>query len=365
MTETSVESLHIWDLFDLGRLDQHLNDGYVKMRSHPELPLVIYNYAEKTAYEREWDVITSGCRGLICHEDGTVVARPWAKFFNLGEHPEGAFDMDAPVEVTDKQDGSLGILVLGYGAPFLATRGSFESEQAQHATAVYRERYDGMWDPRPGLTYLFEIVYPENRIVLDYGEKDDLILLGATETATHRTLGPDDIPEWPGPRTQVFAYRTLREALEAEPRPNAEGVVVRFPESGAMLKLKQADYMELHRIVTGLNARVVWEHALAGDLMALLDALPDEFRAWAVDLARDLSTTAAEIAEQVDLAHDEILTRLPDGWTRKDYAIEAVKHPHKALLFLVLDGKSTREHIWKGLRPSGDLVPRYMGQDVA
>ncbi len=33
-------------------------------------------------------------------------------------------------------------------------------------------------------TYLFEIIYPENRIVIDYGDSDDLILLSIINNET-------------------------------------------------------------------------------------------------------------------------------------------------------------------------------------
>ena len=80
--------------------------------------------------------------------------------------PHPAVDLEAAVEVTDKHDGSLGIL---YPAPdgrnAVATRGAFESAQALHASELYRREYERAWRPESGWTYLWEIVYPANRIV--------------------------------------------------------------------------------------------------------------------------------------------------------------------------------------------------------
>lgn len=54
---------------------------------------------------------TRTCRGLIVHSTtGRVLARPWAKFVNHGRPEAETLDLAAPVEVTDKLDGSLGIL---------------------------------------------------------------------------------------------------------------------------------------------------------------------------------------------------------------------------------------------------------------
>ena len=124
-------------------------------------------------------------------------------------------------------DGSLGILVPTPGGYEIATRGSFSSDQARHATKVWRERYAGT-EVRPGVTYLFEIVYPGNRIVVDYGDLDDLVLLGGVEIRTGRPVAAADLP-WTGPKVATFDFPTLGEALAAPPRAGAEGFVLRFP----------------------------------------------------------------------------------------------------------------------------------------
>lgn len=69
------------------------------------------------------------------------------------------------------------------------------------------------------MTVLVEIVYPANRIVLDYGGLDDLILLGAVDIATGRTFGPGAVPGWPRPVIDSFAYATLAEANDKDYRP--------------------------------------------------------------------------------------------------------------------------------------------------
>jgi RNA ligase len=64
---------------------------------------------------------------------------------------------------------------------------------------------------------------------------------------------------WTGPMTEVFAYPSFAAALAAEERPGKEGLVVESLVGGGMLKLKQADYIAMHRIVTGVTARSLWE----------------------------------------------------------------------------------------------------------
>ena len=290
--------MRISDLMDVKDLGEMIHQGYVRTRSHPTSPgLMILNYTEKAQYERVWNLVTGQCRGLIVTDvhdgDGEIVARPFDKFFNYGEIAN-ALDPTARVEVTDKADGSLGILFFTDETGWrIATRGSFESEQAIHATALLRRKYLARWAPKKQVTYLFEIVYPENRIVLDYGDQDDLILLGARSVTTGTEWGPDFDRFWPGPRVQVFEHETLAEALEEPDRRNAEGLVVRFLDDHAAgsfrIKIKQEDYVRLHKLVTGLNEKSVWEHlAGGGSLPALVAEIPDEFHEWVTITAENL-----------------------------------------------------------------------------
>ncbi|SET52023.1 RNA ligase [Nonomuraea wenchangensis] len=356
---------HIWDLFDLEYLEKCIEAGYVRVQEHPTEPLEIYNYTEKTQYEGVWDVVTRTCRGLIVDEQGAIVARPFAKFFNYGDPLAGDLDLSAPAEVIDKMDGSLGILHPTSAGYAVATRGSFTSMQAAHATAVFRARY-GDFEPPPGMTVLFEVVYPENRIVCDYGGADDLFLLGAVDIATGAVVGPDWVSGWDGPQATVFSVRTLGEALAMPPRPGAEGLVVRMLDSGHMVKLKQADYVALHKVITGLNARGVWELLGAGKSVAdICEPLPDEFHQWVKDLAGRLTQEADDLLYDTEQFHDKILGRLPEGWTRKDYALEAAKSTLRPWLFNLLDGKDPRPAIWRTLRPSGDMRPVTFSEDAA
>ena len=74
------------DELDFGDLDRLLAEHYVREERHPRADLWIYNYTEKATYKRYWTPLTMACRGLILDADRTVVARPFPKFFNLGEH---------------------------------------------------------------------------------------------------------------------------------------------------------------------------------------------------------------------------------------------------------------------------------------
>jgi putative RNA ligase len=343
------------DLFALEDLDQALEEGLVRVQDHPRLPLRIFNYTERAQYAQAWTPVTLACRGLIVDANGAIVARPLPKFFNYGQANPPALDLDAPVRVTDKADGSLGIIYPTPGGLAVATRGSFASDQAVHATEILRTRY-ATFQPPPGLTVLVEIIYPANRIVVDYGDMDDLMLLGAVEIATGRTFGPEAVPAWPGPVVATFAHATLADALAAPPRPNREGLVVWFPTADLRLKIKYDEYVRLHRIVTGLNARAVWERLAAAQ--DPFDGIPDEFHDWVAAVVTALTDGIEAHAAEVERAFAAIVADLPADFQRRDFAEIAARHPLRALLFLRLDGRDLRGQLWQKARPAADWVPR-------
>ncbi|MBG0818749.1 RNA ligase [Planomonospora sp. ID82291] len=380
---STLTDLHLTDLFDMGDLTRAVDDGFVRRQHHPDpaLGLTIWNYTDVTQYQRHWTDVTLTCRGLITDASGRVVARPYAKFFNYGEARGLVIHLDAPALVTDKLDGSLGILYPDGDGYAIATRGSFASEQARHATRVWRERYAHRFAPAPGITYLFEIIYPGNRIVVDYNGLDDLVLLGGVEIATGTPIDAETI-DWPGPKVTTFAYATLREALSAPPRPGAEGFVVRLPDADHVtVKIKQADYIALHRILTQVTARTVWEFCavsackhlidrpkwwgsllgmdparaeqildLGPDWLAtLVDGVPDEFHAWLRSTIDGLHARVQELlAELTELAE---LARFVYGSDRKAMAAELLTHEHCGAIFHLLDGKDLTTYFWRHVYP--------------
>ncbi|SDT77229.1 RNA ligase [Actinoplanes derwentensis] len=340
------------DVLDPAALAAAIDSGLVRTQRHPTLPFVIYNYTEACQYSGAWTPVTLACRGLVVDAEGRVAARPFPKFFNHDQLQAPRLDPGARVEVTDKADGSLGVIYHDGTGWAVATRGSFASDQARHATELLRARYSSFVPP-PGLTVLVEIVYPGNRIVLDYQGLDDLILLGAVEIATGRSHGPSAVPDWPGPVVETFGFATFAEALAAAPRDGREGLVVHFTEADQRVKIKYADYVRLHRLVTGLTPRSVWEIlAAGGDLEALTEPLPDEFHAWVDGIATGLIAEVEEAATLVEATFGTIIAALPEGWGRKEFAAEALRTEYRAELFLRLDDKDYRPGLWQRVRPA-------------
>src|ERR1035437_3098499 len=140
-------------------LQKMLDEKYVSVQKHPEADLFIYNYTKKTQYENIWNSITNITRGLILDKDMNVVSRSFDKFRNIQEHEP--FEIPKlPFIVTEKMDGSCGISYWLNGVPNIATRGSFTSEQAIHATKLLNNKYKHVFGRmRQDLSYIWEIIY--------------------------------------------------------------------------------------------------------------------------------------------------------------------------------------------------------------
>lgn len=337
---------------DREKLDAMVTEGWLRSQRHPEADLWIYNYTEKTQYENHWTPETLMCRGLILDADGGIVARPFSKFFNYGT-PQAIIPNES-FTVTEKIDGSLGILYYVEGAPAIATRGSFTSEQAREGTAMLK---DYEYEHAPGETPLFEIVYPSNRIVVDYGDRRELVLLAVIDNAT----GRESCMGWSGPVASRIEADDI-DRLHDLASSNAEGFVVAF-ESGHRVKVKFEEYVRLHKIVTGVNARMIWESMRDGDdLDTLLTDIPDEIHDW-------ITTTRSGIEDAymgVEMECVYVFDNRPADADRKALAAYFLaSNANPAVLFRMLDGKTYDDLIWKAIKP-GPLTPdRVFTEDVA
>jgi len=346
------------DILDVGELQRLIADNFITARDHGTLPYKILNYTPKAQFARHWVRETELSRGLIYDtRDNTIHGRPFEKFFNWGER-ETAIP-DEPFAAYEKVDGSLGISYLDAdGLPSVATRGSFNSYQAKRGTQVLRSTYAHTLDKIAALgrvTLCFEIILPEYRIVVDYQGREDLVLLAAFDTDTGCEIDLDE-PRIAGlgfPLAQRYAAATLDEALALIETPlfdGAEGVVVRF-RGGLRLKLKREEYLRLHRIVTGVTPRRIWEMLRDGTppVDRLFSGTPAAFQEWVrVEIDKiQQGRTAIEGASQD--GYRQIVEAAPGD--RKAFALLASRHPQRSILFKLYDGQPYDDIVWKLVRP--------------
>ena len=346
-------------LMSIDELEQEIANGMVTRRFHDDMPWVILNYTPQCQYTWHWTNVTVQCRGLVYDiETNEVVARPFEKFFNW-DQGRGSEVWDSPMPPTgpvirmEKMDGSLGVLCVqhddqGYVvAEHVATRGSFHSEQAEWATTFYYDvvteqantrPQEQVFEPVQGKTYLFEIIYPENRIVVDYGDYKGLVLIDVIDNETGRSdLQEFDDCKWPDKVARKVLNFGFDSGQVAEIPAGDEGFVYLWPEKNYRVKMKSAEYIELHRLVSNLSEKSIWEAMMAGKTPEQIkDGIPDEFHSFVDEAYTKIGSAAADILGEVYKTYGEIIE---DGMSRKDFALKVANHPLKKYLFLVLDGK--------------------------
>lgn len=339
----------------------YLESGMVESNRHDTLPLTIYNYTRECQFESKWDEVTLQCRGLILDDHGVIIARGFNKFFNYEEvENKGEIPVnDEYVYVQEKMDGSLGILFNYAGEWIMATRGSFHSDQAKRGLEILEEKYN-LTKFHQSVAYICEIIYPENRIVVNYEDERIMFLSAVREGrelnwATAKALfhssgileedvvwtAMDNITE------NIFKrYKNLNE-------PDKEGFVLRFHPSNYRVKIKFDEYVRLHRLLTNFSNLDIWNCLRTKtDMSDYLKEVPDEFDSWVKGVINSLNAEFSKI----ELTTKRMLTdALSQGFgSRKELAewvFNNTPREYSGLVLGMMDGKDVDDTIWRMIRP--------------
>jgi RNA ligase len=260
----------------------------------------------------------------------------------------------------------LGIFFYYEGGWVMATRGSFTSDQAVKGYEMMFN-YD-FASLHKDYTYLFEIIYKSNRIVVDY-DFEDVVLLGMVNTKTGyevdlyggdvdvrlknlvSNVGLKVVKKYDG----ISDYRTLKSMV----KNNEEGFVVRF-SNGDRMKIKGEEYLRLHKIMTQVSTTSIWEVLSNGDdIDALLKDVPDEFYKKVKSYVGELKYSHFQISEYCGKHHDSYrYGKYGDKEvepTKKEFAEFVQRNFDKkelhAVMFSMWDKKDYSSIIWKLIRP--------------
>lgn len=358
------------DIVDISTLDDLIIRGYITRRQSGDGHLAILNYTPAAQWAHLWTQETRACRGLIYEQKSLeVVARPFDKFFNMTQ-PHTVPDLTGSELIClPKFDGSLGI-VYHSGRPSVSTRGSLTSDQALWATTWLGEKWPN-WEPPEDITVLVEIIYPQNRIVVNYGDYRGLVCIGARYISTGKLIPPSKLHDlWPGriaepilthfdPHDLSIANPDVATFVESLPKDPQflEGCVFVCYGVDYMVKVKREEYLKVHRLIYGLTEKVIWECLRdTGDFTdCLVSGLPDDAMGWIVDVGSRMLTQHHAMRFEAEAVLADIVSRVGTD-DRKALAQEVTSQPDidYALLFALLDknGSQINKYLWGPLKPT-------------
>ena len=327
-------------------------DDYVKkglIRSQTYKDMTIYQYTEFTQFESLWNNCTLNARGIVFDDDGVLIQRCMPKFFNHDE-PDGIKVEKLMLKeqigvVQEKLDGSLIKITKDEKHGLVITsKASFESDQAKMAKDIVEENN---YDFKEGWTYHFELIHPDNQIVLNYGDERKLVLLAIIDNQTGKDINiyTDDLKF---EKPKLYDYETLLDINALNKDGLHEGVVVNY--GSYRLKYKTDEYIRLHRIVTEFTPKRVWEALSSGQRIDRMN-IPEEFIKWLDDTEKELLQKHDELLNKINQAVIET-----QDMTNKEIALsdnETIKEMRE-YIFATRSGKDVNAKVWKAIKPKGE-----------
>lgn len=253
-------------MIKLEDIQKNYYQRYISIRKHPFIDLYILNYTHLASQKSVWNEITLNSRGLIINKMGEIISYPFRKFFELEQLPLHLIPKTSPLKIYEKLDGSLGIMYWYNGKPYISTRGSFTSYQAIRATEILYKKYANYFQYlKKDYTYLFEIIVPENRIVVDYGETEDLFLLCVMDNVKYKEINIEELINnpFPLPRTLDQNLYTDISKIKEINDTTIEGYVVIF-ENNFRIKIKNQLYKNRYTFYTRTLKKYALNKALHG-----------------------------------------------------------------------------------------------------
>lgn len=267
-----------------------------------------FNYTDQVFYHRIWNEQTIKARGLYLDTvKGTVAARSYDKFFNIGEREETGLDalgdrLQFPLTAYVKENGFLGIVSYDeYTDDLLvACKSTTDSRFAQWFGRMLREHMDpGKWDElkayvrEKNVSFIFECIdmendphiidYPDSRLILldIVHNRMEFLRLAYEEMCAvadrfdlrHKEkafeiLNWQDFFDW---------YQAVREEEYEYEGRKIEGFVLE-DAGGYMVKLKLA-YYRFWKFMRSIS-REVMRKGVISDTSVLTTATANEFYGW-------------------------------------------------------------------------------------
>ena len=326
--------------------------------------LIQGNYSRDVVFEGAWPDEVCNWRGHIYDtSQGRLVARPFEKFFNLGENEKISYAVleqiikdnpGAKFTYWEKVDGTMIIAYWFEGEIHVATRGSLKPivdscypNYHFAAMSMILTKYPGVITAlreMPFTTLVFELVWAKGRenLVTKYKE-DDLYLIGmldekfdysSREIKSCAEAFKLKIPEIYD--FNDFAGCVLTAEFTCDERIS-EGYVVAIELGQKVLKrvkIKTQQYRDIKRLMHGVNSKDLLDKILDGTIYEFLGKTPKELQVRVVDYLEKYAYILSKSFEYYKpLSHIQV---------QKDFALEVlgkVPKPFQKYMFALRNGR--------------------------
>jgi len=296
----------------------------------------VYTLLVYSQYDSDFNVpIVRECRGVIFRNDQDFrpVCVPFFKFGNYGEGYCPDIDWES-ARVQEKVDGSI-IKCWHDDGWHVSTNGMIDARRAHlndDTDRSYQELFDeaakksGLSFDKldPDCTYLFELIGPDNRVIVPYPESK-LIHLGTRNNKTLREFDVDIGIAKP----KQYPFRSVDECVTAaKALPfNEEGYVV-VDKYWNRVKIKSPAYVAAHHLRNNgvVTAARIVDFLLTGEAVEFLTYFP-EYTEEVERVQNTIRTIIGELASRVA----ELSQRTFEN--QKEFALLVKDDPFSAYFF--------------------------------
>jgi len=305
----------------------------------------------KTEIERE-------CRGVVFNDDGVCICRPFHKFFNIGEKEETLpenINWQSIKYISSKIDGSLVTPVIIDDKIFWKTKKSFYSEIACKIQKAWdnKERWIYKYNDYIQLaisnfsTPLFEYISPDNRIVIDYGQEEQLISIGSRSMDTGKYFLNKDICNFYYSnflKEKQGAYKYFIENIKETPLIEGYVLYTEFGEN--IYKIKTQWYLDRHHLLSSLSYREIIKMIAEEKIDDIISELRLKGFINQIKIIENIIDQYSQLRNHEYYIYHELYNNILSKFydekievTRKEFALKISKTSYVGILFAMYDDR--------------------------
>lgn len=301
--------------------------------------------------------VVKECRGIIIRKnDLKVVCYPFNKFFNYGETNAAKIDFNT-AKVQEKVDGS--IMKMWYdGEWFISTNGKIDAAEPtctvgknfkelfleslqNHFNDIdkynsFLQLLDNHIKEGKNYTYIFEMVHPLNRIVIQY-DKPDVRHIGTRDNDTYKELNIDIGVKKP----TDYHFNSIQDVVDmAHTLSYSEEGYVVVDANWNRVKVKSPAYLAVHHLKNNnvLSAKRVMEIIMKNEQEEVLSIFPEFTEYFNV-------ATEKFNAFKNDVLNSISEVKKLEFSTKKEFALFVLKNRLSDFFFKVYDNRYTYDDL--------------------